>query len=77
MRLAARRRYESTMIAGVLDLQDTKVSEVMQPRVEVKALEVNDSMLDLLALVNTTRYSRIPVRCAQRRLALLWKGDSF
>ncbi|KAJ8599712.1 hypothetical protein CTAYLR_004744 [Chrysophaeum taylorii] len=52
---------EGTMIEGVLDLQDTRVSEIMRPRVEVKALEQNDTMLSLLRLVNATGHSRIPV----------------
>lgn len=52
---------EGTMIEGVLDLQDTRVSEIMRPRVEVKALDQDDSMLSLLRLVNATGHSRIPV----------------
>eukprot|EP00633_Aureoumbra_lagunensis_P000956 CAMPEP_0197295506 /NCGR_PEP_ID=MMETSP0890-20130614/35732_1 /TAXON_ID=44058 ORGANISM="Aureoumbra lagunensis, Strain CCMP1510" /NCGR_SAMPLE_ID=MMETSP0890 /ASSEMBLY_ACC=CAM_ASM_000533 /LENGTH=553 /DNA_ID=CAMNT_0042771543 /DNA_START=300 /DNA_END=1961 /DNA_ORIENTATION=- len=52
---------EGTMIEGVLDLQDTRVAEIMRPRVEVDALEENDSMLALLSLVNATGHSRIPV----------------
>ncbi|CAM9686559.1 unnamed protein product [Phaeothamnion confervicola] len=52
---------EGSMIEGVLDLQDTKVSEIMCPRVEVVAIESNSSMMDLYRVVNDTKYSRIPV----------------
>jgi len=52
---------EGSMIEGVLDLQDTRVAEIMRPRVEVDALEENDSMLALLDMVNATGHSRIPV----------------
>jgi len=41
--------------------QDMRVSEVMQPRITVEALEVNATLLDFLHLVNETKYSRIPV----------------
>ena len=52
---------EGTMIEGVLDLQDTRVSEIMQPRVNVKALERNETMLSFLDLVKATGHSRVPV----------------
>jgi len=52
---------EGTMIAGVLDLQETRVGEFMKPRVEVHALERGSSMADLLHLVKDTGHSRVPV----------------
>lgn len=52
---------EGTMIEGVLDLQDKRVSEFMRPRVEVKALEQNATMGELLKLVKATGHSRVPV----------------
>jgi len=52
---------EAMMVEGVLDLQDTRVSEVMKPRVEVEALEKNATLMDLLHVVNSTHYSRIPI----------------
>lgn len=52
---------EGTMIAGVLDLQETRVGEFMKPRVEVHALDRSASMVDLLRLVNATGHSRVPV----------------
>ncbi|CAM9142173.1 unnamed protein product, partial [Ectocarpus sp. 12 AP-2014] len=52
---------EGMMIEGVLDLQDTKISEIMRPRVEVVAIEANSTMMDLYMLHQETKYSRIPV----------------
>ncbi|KAJ1451022.1 hypothetical protein M885DRAFT_447003 [Pelagophyceae sp. CCMP2097] len=52
---------EGTMIEGVLDLQQTRVAEVMQPRVDVRALERRETMLSLLHLVEATGHTRIPV----------------
>ncbi|CAN0261020.1 unnamed protein product, partial [Discosporangium mesarthrocarpum] len=52
---------EGTMIEGVLDLQDTKVSEIMRPRVEVVAVEGNSTLMDLYDTHAETKYSRIPV----------------
>jgi CBS domain containing-hemolysin-like protein len=52
---------EAAMVEGVLDLQDMRVSEVMRPRISVEALDANATLHDFLHLVNTTKYSRIPV----------------
>ena len=52
---------ESTMVESVLDLQDTKVSEVMTPRVEVVALSDDNTVDDALNLLTQTKYSRLPV----------------
>jgi len=54
-------KEEAKMVEGVLDLQDMRVSEVMRPRINVEALEVNATLTDFLEMVNTTKYSRIPV----------------
>ena len=52
---------EAKMVEGVLDLQDMRVSEVMKPRINVEALEANATLVEFMELVNTTKYSRIPV----------------
>jgi CBS domain containing-hemolysin-like protein len=36
-----------------------RVSEVMQPRITMEALEVNATLADFLQLVDTTKYSRV------------------
>ena len=52
---------EGAMIENVLDLEDTRVSEVMRPRVELVALDLNDTLVDVLDVFNQTKYSRFPV----------------
>lgn len=52
---------EGAMIENVLDLADTRVSEVMRPRVELVALDLNDTLVDVLDVFNQTKYSRFPV----------------
>ncbi|KAJ8604480.1 hypothetical protein CTAYLR_000972 [Chrysophaeum taylorii] len=54
-------RRESSMVASVLDLQDTKVSEVMTPRVEVVAIDETATVDKALDLMTTTKFSRLPV----------------
>ncbi|EGB04727.1 hypothetical protein AURANDRAFT_32064 [Aureococcus anophagefferens] len=51
---------ESNMVKGVLDLQVTRVAEVMTPRVEVVALDDEASLGDALEVMTSTKYSRLP-----------------
>ena len=44
-------------------LQDTKISEIMRPRVEVVAIEANSTMMDLYTL-HQVRIHRIGCPCA-------------
>jgi len=53
-------KSESTMVEGVLDLADTRVSEIMTPRVEVVAINESASLGDALELITSTKFSRIP-----------------
>jgi len=52
---------EAQMIEGVLDLHDTKVCEVMTPRVDMVAIERKKTLRDLLEVVHASKFSRIPV----------------
>uniref|UniRef100_A0A7S1TRQ1 Uncharacterized protein n=1 Tax=Phaeomonas parva TaxID=124430 RepID=A0A7S1TRQ1_9STRA len=52
---------EGAMIENVLDLADKRVSEVMRPRVELVALDRNETLDVLLSVFNDTKYSRYPV----------------
>jgi len=54
-------RYEQDMIEGVLDLEETRVCEIMCPRVEMVSINANASLKDLLELEKNHHYSRIPV----------------
>ena len=53
--------YEQDMIEGVLDLQRTKVQQVMTPRVELVACGADSPISALLALALRYKYSRVPV----------------
>ncbi len=52
---------EREMIEGVMDFGDTIVREIMIPRVDVAALEVNSSLDRALDLAITRGHSRIPL----------------
>lgn len=54
-------KYESQIINNVLDLEDTNVSEVMCPRVDVVAIASESSLTELLEMEKQWHYSRMPV----------------
>ncbi|HYK87618.1 MAG TPA: hemolysin family protein [Acidobacteriota bacterium] len=49
------------MLHNVFEIGATQVREIMIPRVEVTALEIDASVTEILATVARTSYSRIPV----------------
>ncbi len=49
------------IVAGALDMGSRPVKEVMVPRPEVKAIEVESTLSEVLATVRTAGYSRYPV----------------
>ena len=52
---------EKAMIFGLLDSGHTPVREVMVPRIDVVAADIENSMEDILRLVRESGFSRIPV----------------
>jgi putative hemolysin len=52
---------EKEMIHGVIELAETKVHEVMVPRIGIRAVEVNDPLDSVLDLAIRAGHSRIPV----------------
>lgn len=54
-------KYESQIIQNVLDLEDTDVSSVMCPRVDMVAIPAQDSLDSLVQLEAQFHYSRMPV----------------
>ena len=54
-------REEHDMIDAVLDLNDTKVREILVPRTEVVALEHETLLSDVLETIIAAGHSRIPV----------------
>lgn len=53
--------YEQDMIESVLDLEETEVREIMEPRVEMTCVEASATLREFMALERQTRYSRFPV----------------
>jgi CBS domain containing-hemolysin-like protein len=49
------------MIAGVIELKDTSVSEIMVPRIDVIAIDVNTALDAAIDLVIKHEHSRLPV----------------
>ena len=52
---------ERRMIRGIIGLEDKTAREVMVPRIDIGAAEINDSIEDVAALINERGYSRVPV----------------
>jgi putative hemolysin len=52
---------EKEMIHGVIELAETKVHEVMVPRIGIRAVEINDPIDEILDMVVRAGHSRIPV----------------
>jgi CBS domain containing-hemolysin-like protein len=52
---------DSAMLAGVFDFHDKKAYDVMRPRTEVAALDVDATEDEVWATIRTERYSRYPV----------------
>jgi putative hemolysin len=49
------------MLHKVFEIRDTRVREIMIPRTDVTAIDINDPIADTLAVFHKTNYSRIPV----------------
>lgn len=52
---------DSAMLAGVFDFHNKKARDVMRPRTEIVALDVDSSEEELRELLRSERYSRYPV----------------
>ncbi|OQX81676.1 MAG: hypothetical protein B6D56_01755 [Candidatus Omnitrophica bacterium 4484_70.1] len=52
---------EKNLIYSVLEFKDTKVSEIMIPRIEVKALRWGLSQKEVLEYLRKTKHSKLPV----------------
>jgi CBS domain containing-hemolysin-like protein len=52
---------EQRMIRGVIALEDKAAREIMIPRIDVGAVDIEDSIDDVAALVNERGFSRVPV----------------
>lgn len=54
-------RLRKKMLAGVLDLSNRPVREIMVPRTRVKALEVNSTLDEVIKAIQENGFSRYPV----------------
>ena len=52
---------DSAMLAGVFDFHEKKAYDVMRPRTEVAALDIDSTAAEVWAIVRRERYSRYPV----------------
>jgi putative hemolysin len=52
---------EKEMIHGVIELAETKVHEVMVPRIGIRAVDVNDPIGEVLDVIVRAGHSRLPV----------------
>jgi CBS domain containing-hemolysin-like protein len=51
----------SRMLERVLEFSERQVKDVMVPRMQVTAIDINSSFDEILLVVETTRYSRFPI----------------
>lgn len=52
---------KGAMLANIFDISDIHIKEVMVPRIDVKAINETSSKEELIQLLQTTEFSRIPV----------------
>ena len=52
---------ERNLLSNILSLKDRTVFDVMVPRANISALDVNASLSDLIELINTEAHSRVPI----------------
>jgi len=59
--LNTKRHEHSRMLERVLEFSERQVRNVMVPRMEVTAIDINTPFDEMLLIVESTRYSRFPV----------------
>ena len=70
---------ESELLQSALEFQDITVDEILTPRVDLVAADVNDSVDEIKALFMEHRYSRIPIyeKTVDSIIGVLWERDFF
>ncbi|MEL6978768.1 MAG: hemolysin family protein [Pseudomonadota bacterium] len=58
---AVRSRDEAALLANVMRLRDVRVDDVMTPRADIVAVELNASLEDALSVFRESQHSRLPV----------------
>lgn len=52
---------QSELVQNALEFGDTRVSEVMTARVDIEAIDIEDSFSEIMEIVENSSYSRLPV----------------
>ncbi len=52
---------ERNLLSNILRLKDRDISDVMVPRADISALDINASFADLVELINSEAHSRVPI----------------
>lgn len=52
---------ETELLQSALEFSDMDAADILTPRIDVVGFEINDSMEDILNLINETQFSRYPV----------------
>ncbi len=52
---------EIGILKSIVKFGDVSVNEIMQPRIEIKAIDIESSFEELLSLIQDTGFSRLPV----------------
>lgn len=70
---------ESELLQSALEFQEITVDEILTPRVDLIAADVNDSVEEIKALFMEHRYSRIPIyeRTVDNIIGILSERDFF
>jgi len=55
------KKDELKMIQGIIGLSETQVHEIMKPRIDVVAVDINDSIQEIVDTIVTCGHSRLPV----------------
>jgi len=70
---------ETDMINSIFEFDDTVVKEVMTPRTDMKALNADDTIEDILDLIIEENFSRVPVydETVDKIIGILYVKDLF
>jgi gliding motility-associated protein GldE len=70
---------EKELIHGVFEFSDTNAVEVMVPRIDMKCLNINESIDDAVKFIRKTGHSRIPVyeKNIDNIVGILYSKDIF
>ncbi|HIE35837.1 MAG TPA: HlyC/CorC family transporter [Candidatus Omnitrophica bacterium] len=70
---------QKLMISYVLEFKDTKVREILTPRVDIEAIEISSSQEEVLKILREKRHSKFPVyeNSLDNIIGILYAKDVF